>query len=70
MYTLSFWKSRLGSVGVNLLRQEAARTMQEPVTASVPAEVTQVSRMTNIHPKFLGKSPGYRDSRPSAPETR
>ena len=30
----------------------------------------QKSRMTKVHAKFLEKSPGYRGSRPIAPETR
>ena len=27
--------------------------MEDPFTAYVPGEVTQVPRMTNVHPKFL-----------------
>ena len=53
MYTLSFWRSHLGIVAVDFLHQEPARTVRDPFTAYVPAEVTQVSRMTNVHPKFL-----------------
>ena len=64
MYTLSSWRSHLGSVGVDLLHQEPARTVGDPFIAYVPGEVTQVSRMTNVRSKFLEKSPGYRDSRP------
>ena len=46
MYTLSSWRSHLGSVGVYLLHQEPARTVRDPFTAYVPGEVTQVSGMT------------------------
>ena len=56
MYTLRFWRWHLGSVGVNLLNQEPARTVEDPFTGYVPGEVTQVSRMTKVHPKFLEKS--------------
>ena len=70
MYTLSTWKSRLVSVVVDLLYLEPARTVGDPFTAYVPEEVNQVSRMTNVHPKFLEKSPGCCGCRPSAPETR
>ena len=58
MYTLSYWKSHLGIVEVDLLHQEPARTERDPFTAYVAIEVTQVSRMTILHPKFLEKSPG------------
>ena len=44
-------------VEVDLLHQEPARTVGDPFTAYVPGEVTQVSRMTDVHPKFLDKSP-------------
>ena len=47
----------LGIVAVSFLRQKPARTMGDTLTAYVPREVTQVSRMTNVHPKFLEKSP-------------
>ena len=57
MYTLSFWRSYLDRVGVDLLHQEPAGTLGDPFTAYVPGEVTQVSRMTDVHPKFLEKSP-------------
>ena len=57
-------------MGVDLLHQEPARTMGNPFSAYVPGEVTQVSRMTDLHPKFLDKLPGYRGSRLSAPGTR
>ena len=57
-------------MAVDLLHQEPARTVGDPFAAYVPGEVTQVSRMTNVHPKFLEKSPRYRGSRPFAPRTR
>ena len=44
--------------------------MGDPFTAYVPGEVIQVLKMTNVHPVFLGRSHGYRGSRPSAPGTR
>ena len=53
MYTLSSWKRHIGSVGVDLSHKEPAKTVVYPFTAYVPREVTQVSRMTNVHPKFL-----------------
>ena len=46
MYTLSFWKSQLGSVRFYFFQQEPARTVGEPCTAYNPEEVTQVSGMT------------------------
>ena len=58
MYTLSSWRSHLGIVAVDLLHQKTARTVKDIFTAFVPGEVTQVSRMTNVHPKILKKSPG------------
>ena len=57
IYTLSSWRSHLSSVGVDLLHQEPARTVRYPFTAYVSGEVTQVSKMTDIQPKFLEKSP-------------
>ena len=57
MYILSFWSRHLGSVVVDLLQQEHARTVGDPFTAYVPAEVTDVSWMTKVHPKLQGKSP-------------
>ena len=57
MYTLSFWRSYLGSVGVDLLHQDPARTLGESFRAYVPVEVTQVSRMTYVRPEFLEKLP-------------
>ena len=48
MYTLSSWKSYLGSVGVDLLHQKSARTVGDLFTAYVPGEVIQVSRMTDV----------------------
>ena len=70
MYSLISWRSHLGCMGFYLLHHESARTVGDPFTACVPAEVTQVSRMTNVHPKFLEKSTGFRGSRPFAPGTR
>ena len=70
MYTLSSWRCHLGIVGVELLPQEPARIVEDPFTAYVPGENTKVSRMTNVHPKYLEKSPRYRGSRPFAAGTR
>ena len=70
MYTLSSWKSHLGSVRVDFLNQKPVRTVKDPFTAYIPEEVTQVSRMADVHSKFLKKSPRYRESRPFAPGTR
>ena len=58
MYTLSSWRSHLGSVGVDFLDQKLARTQEDPHTAYDSRKVTQVSMMNNVHPKFLDKSPG------------
>ena len=55
MYTLNSRRSHLGSVGFEPSHQEPARTMEEPFTAYVPGKVTQVSRMTDVHPKFQEK---------------
>ena len=55
MYTLSFMRSYLDRVGVDLLHQEPARTVGEPFTAYVTVEVTRLSRMTNVNPEFLEK---------------
>ena len=57
MYTLNSWRSYIGSVGVDLLHQESARTVEGPFTAYVPIEVTQAWRITDVHHKFLEKSP-------------
>ena len=46
----------MGIVGVDILHQEPVRTIRDPIVAYVPGEVTQVSRMTDVHPKFLEKS--------------
>ena len=70
MYTISSWRSHLAIVAVDLLHQKPARTVKDIFTAYVSGEVTRVSRMTNVHPKFLEKSPEYRGSRLSAPKTR
>ena len=52
-----FLENNLGIVAVSFLHQEPARTVKDPFTAYIPEEVTQVSRMTDGHPKFLKKSP-------------
>ena len=52
MYTLNSWRSHLGSVGVDLLHHEPARTVGDPFAAYVNREVTQVSRMTNVPVSF------------------
>ena len=57
MYTLSYWRSHLGSVGVNLLHHEPDKIVEDPYTAYVPREVPQVSRMADVHPYFLEQSP-------------
>ena len=59
MYTTSCWRKYLGIVVLDLLHQEPARTVGDPFKAYVPGEVTQVSRMSNVHPKFLEKSPRF-----------
>ena len=46
----------MGSVRVDFWNQETVRTVKDPFTAYIPEEVTQVSRMTDVHPKFLEKS--------------
>ena len=58
MYTLSSWRSHLGSVRVDLFHQEQDKTVGDPFTAYVSGDVTQVSRMTNKTPKSLEKLPG------------
>ena len=45
-------------MGVDLFYQEPAKTVRDPFTAYVSGEVTQVSTMTNVHPKSLEKLPG------------
>ena len=47
----------MGTELVDLMHQEPSRTVEVPFTTYVPGEVTQLSRMTNEHPKFLKKSP-------------
>ena len=69
-YCIKIYKSHLGIVAVRLFHQEPARTMGNLLTDYVPREITQVSRMTNIHPKILEKLPGYRGNRPAAPGSR
>ena len=46
----------MGIVAVDFLHQEPARTVGDPFTAYVE-KVAQVSRMTDVHPKFLDKTP-------------
>ena len=58
MYSLSSWRNYLGSVGFELLHQKPARTVGVPLTAYVPGEVTQVSRMTDVQSKFLKSNLG------------
>ena len=58
MYTLNSWRRHLSSMAVDLLDQKLARKQGAPHTAYVSGKVTQVSRMTNVHPKFLDKLPG------------
>ena len=53
---LSSWRSHLGIEAVDLLHQKPARTVGDPFTAYVK-EVAQVSRMTDVHPKSLDKTP-------------
>ena len=55
MYTLSSWRSHLGSVGVDFLYKEPAKTVADPFTAYYPGEVTEDSRMANVQPKFHEK---------------
>ena len=45
-------------MAVVLLHQELARTVGDPFTAYVSGEVTQVSKMTNVHSKSLKNLPG------------
>ena len=54
---LKFLENHLGIVAVSFPNQEPARTVGDPFTDYVPGEVTQVSRMTDLHSKFLEKSP-------------
>ena len=57
MYTLRSWRSHLGSVALDLLQQEHARAVGDLFTAYVSGEVTEVSKLTKVHPKLLEKSP-------------
>ena len=50
--TLSSEKINLGIVTVDFLHQALARTLEDPFIAHVNGEVTQVSRITNVHPKI------------------
>ena len=70
MYPRNSWRRHVGRVGVEFLNQETDTSVGDPITAYVPGEVTHVSWMTDVHPKFLEKSPVYRGSRLSAPGTR
>ena len=47
----------MGSVRVDFLNQEPVRTVNDTFTAYILVEVTKESRMTEVHPKFLKKSP-------------
>ena len=58
MYILSTWRSYLDIVAFDFPYQEPAGTVDDSFTAYASREVTQVSRMTNVHPKILEKSPG------------
>ena len=58
MHTLKSWRNHVGIVAFDLLHQDLARTVESPFTGYVSREITQVSRMTNVHPKFVEKSPG------------
>ena len=55
MYTLNSWRNHLVIVAIDLLYEEPARTVGEPFTANVTEKVTQVSMITNVHPKILEK---------------
>ena len=44
-------------MAADLLHQEPARIVENPFTAYVKEEVAQVSRITDVNPKFLEKSP-------------
>ena len=67
MYNPKSLEKLPGLLAVDFSYQEPARTMEIPFTAYVSGEVTQVSRMTIVHPKFMENSPGNRGSRFSAP---
>ena len=54
---LKFLENHLGVVAVSFPHQEPARTVGDLFTDYVPEEITQVSRMTDLHPKILEKSP-------------
>ena len=57
MSTLSSCRRDLGIVAVDFLHQKPATTVGDPFTAYVSGEVAQVSRITDVNPKFLEKSP-------------
>ena len=59
MYTLSYWRSHLGIVADDFLHKEPATIVGDPYTAHVTGEVAKVSRMSDVHPKFLEKSPRF-----------
>ena len=59
MYTLSSWRSRLGGKKVDIIHEEPAKTVGDPIIAYVLIKVTQVSRINNVHPKILDKTLGY-----------
>ena len=50
MYTLNCWESHLGIVAIDFLEQAPARIVVGPITAYVSGKVTQVSKMTDLHP--------------------
>ena len=52
---VSSGRSHLGSVGVDLLHQAPAANVGVPFywRAHVTGEVAKVSKMTDVHPKFL-----------------
>ena len=73
IHTLISWRINPGSVGVYLLDQDRARTVEDPLTAYFPGKVTWVlwqstfctrnqieSWGTHLQPMFLEKSPRYR----------
>ena len=70
MYTLSFWRSHLVSVEFDQLHQEPARTVGDLFRVYIPGEVTQVSEMTDVHPKLLEQSPRSSGIQTFAPGTR
>ena len=70
MQILSSWRSHIGIIAVDHLHQDSARTVGNQFTEVILREVDRVSKMTNVNPQFLEKSPRYCGSRPFAPGTR